>query len=76
MRARTPRGAHSDRAKIKITKISSKGLTSNSAKICTSENFPLYGKKRFRYEKWKSVVTVEVLPTSTKIELFARAIRI
>ena len=33
----------SDRAKIKTTKISSKGLISNSAKICTSENFPLYG---------------------------------
>ena len=37
------RGAHSGDAKIKATKISSKGLTSNSAKICTSENFPLYG---------------------------------
>ena len=30
-------------AKIKTTKLSSKGLTSNSAKFSTSENFPLYG---------------------------------
>ena len=35
----SPRG---EDVKIKTTKISSKGLTSNSAKICTSENFPLY----------------------------------
>ena len=31
------------RAKIKTTKISSEGLTGNSTKVCTSENFPLYG---------------------------------
>jgi hypothetical protein len=30
-------------AKIKTTKISSKAVASNSAKNCTSENFPLYG---------------------------------
>ena len=29
--------------KIKTTKIPSKELTSNSTKICTSKNFPLYG---------------------------------
>jgi hypothetical protein len=29
-------------AKIKTTKISSEGLTCNSVKFCTSENFPLY----------------------------------
>ena len=29
-------------AKIKTTKISSEGLTGNSAEVCTSENFPLY----------------------------------
>ena len=28
---------------IKSHKISSEGLGGNSAKICTSENFPLYG---------------------------------
>ena len=32
----------STHAKIKTTKISSKGLTSNSVEVCTSENFPLY----------------------------------
>jgi hypothetical protein len=30
-------------AKIKTTKTSAEGLTYNSAKNCTSENFPLYG---------------------------------
>ena len=30
-------------AKFSTTKISSEGLDDNSAKFCTSENFPLYG---------------------------------
>ncbi len=30
-------------AKIKTTKFSSEGLSYNSAKLCTSENFLLYG---------------------------------
>ena len=30
-------------AKLKTTKFSSEGLGGNSAKFCTSENFPLYG---------------------------------
>jgi hypothetical protein len=34
---------HGEGAKIKTTKISSEGLMCNSAKICTSESFPLYG---------------------------------
>ena len=29
--------------KLRITKFSSEGLGGNSAKFCTSENFPLYG---------------------------------
>jgi hypothetical protein len=34
---------HGEGTKIKTTRISSEGLTCNSAKFCTSENFPLYG---------------------------------
>ena len=41
-------------AKIETTKISSKGSTSNSAKFCTSENFPLYANqdRRCSYPIW------------------------
>ena len=30
-------------AKLRITKFSSEGMGGNSAKFCTSENFPLHG---------------------------------
>ena len=36
-------------AKIKTTKNSSEGLTGNSAKVCTSENFPVYVGIHARY---------------------------
>ena len=38
-------------AKIKTTKISSGGDTGESAKICTSENFPLYGTPNISVDK-------------------------
>ena len=42
----SPRG---EDAKNKTMKISSKGLTSNSVKICTSENFQLYSTWEKKY---------------------------
>ena len=42
-------------AKIKTMIISSEGLTCNSAKFCTSENFPLYSTKTSeKLGIWKS----------------------
>ena len=38
--------SHRTSAKKRTTKISSKRLTSNSAKFCTSEDFVLYGNCR------------------------------
>ena len=45
-------------AKIKTTKMSSEGLTGNFAKVCTSENFPLYGIYQFSSVLYDCLLTV------------------
>ncbi len=58
-------------AKIKTTKISSEGLTCNSAKLCTGENFPLYGMRGKEREYRTPYCRVQKHPLpSTEVNLY------
>ena len=50
-----------DHAKFKTTKIYSQGISVNYSKICTNENFPLYGSMGVGDEKLISIVALQCL---------------